>query len=457
MDKNKKSLVDILKIRILRTGRLTLFMASVILIISVLVFNVFASSVERMMYMANFGDNILFKFLVWMLRYGIALIIVGYYTVMDLTGEWDLHYKLIVRHKLQDKKYIEIGKHYEKIRDIQIFTDKKYKSLGMIALLKVYELEKQKSLFAKINNHYMALRDIDVQEMNADVLVITKYKYIGKQLVTNNNLYAYSFKIIKGDDALDYKEIGDIELDYEYSTYFRNCMERNEIDLKDSLKEDMKVGMQFFKKGAIVICFLFIAYNAVNFYRLEVLKKMNEAHGIVVESTIEGVKVLFDDPNDTWLMPHINSSLVQVNPNTLKKFVAEGWKIKITSENMESNGFYFGWASTGSIAGATSFSYKYLIIPNNLDSVDASVIHELGHFIDHWHYTMTDEWINIYHTEKENYLREYAKVNQFEGFACAYMEYVIVGESLKQRAPQTYEFIDRIMKNEFGSDFRLSE
>ena len=57
---------------------------------------------------------------------------------------------------------------------------------------------------------------------------------------------------------------------------------------------------------------------------------------------------------------------------------------------------------------------------------------------------MTSEWLDIYNREKDNYVREYAKTNQFEGFACAYMEYVIMPNSLKERCPDTFNFINNI-------------
>ena len=462
MDRAKFNL-DIFKIRILRTGKLTLLMASAILIVSVLVFNMFAAMLERVMYTMNAGDNIILLLTIWLVRYGIALVVVGYCLIMCAKGEWDLNYKLIVRHRLKDKKYQKVGEYTEKLGDIYTYSNGEYHNVGNIALIKVYELEKQECLFVRVNGYYMALRDIKVEGQNIEslnTLIITKYKYLGHQLLKNSDIYGYEFKVCHRDldeQVENVENIENITFESDYTNYFKHSMETNETDLKDSFKEDMHVGMKYILRGAVAILIMIAGYSGYNYFKLNTLKAINESQGLIVESTVCGVKVLFDDANDTWLMPHINSSLVQVNENVLKRFVAEDWKIRITSENMESTGFYFGWQSTGSISGATSFPYKYIIIPDNLSSVDGSVIHELGHFIDSWEHATKDAWANIYHTEKHKYLRDYARVNQFEGFACAYMEYVLVGDSLKNRCPETYEYIDNIIKTVYGENFDVEQ
>ena len=221
-------------------------------------------------------------------------------------------------------------------------------------------------------------------------------------------------------------------------------MEHNETDIKDSFKEDINEGLVFVKKTVVTVGLLAVTIWAGRNVQIIGYKNVVESNGTIVTSVNNGVKVVFDNSEDTVLMPKINTQLAQIKPELLEYFNENGWKIRITDNSEMDHGFYFGSIGNGNVSGATSFTYKYIIIPNNEDDIDASVIHEMGHVLDSWKYTMTSEWLDIYNREKDNYVREYAKTNQFEGFACAYMEYVIMPNSLKERCPDTFNFINNI-------------
>ena len=283
----------------------------------------------------------------------------------------------------------------------------------------------------------MMIRDLDINNLEGDSLIIKRYKYIGKQLLNNSNLYGYGYVIDKSSKSnvmpVQYSDI-----------YFKNSMEHNETDIKDSFKEDINEGLVFVKKTVVTVGLLAVTIWAGRNVQIIGYKNVVESNGTIVTSVSNGVKVVFDNSEDTVLMPKINTQLAQIKPELLEYFNENGWKIRITDNSEMDHGFYFGSIGNGNVSGATSFTYKYIIIPNNEDDIDASVIHEMGHVLDSWKYTMTSEWLDIYNREKDNYVREYAKTNQFEGFACAYMEYVIMPNSLKERCPDTFNFINNI-------------
>ena len=283
----------------------------------------------------------------------------------------------------------------------------------------------------------MMIRDLDINNLEGDSLIIKRYKYIGKQLLNNSNLYGYEYVIDKSSKSnvmpVQYSDV-----------YFKNSMEHNETDIKDSFKEDINEGLIFVKKTVVTVGLLAVTIWAGRNVQIIGYKNVVESNGTIVTSVNNGVKVVFDNSEDTVLMPKINTQLAQIKPELLEYFNENGWKIRITDNSEMDHGFYFGSIGNGNVSGATSFTYKYIIIPNNEDDIDASVIHEMGHVLDSWKYTMTSEWLDIYNREKDNYVREYAKTNQFEGFACAYMEYVIMPNSLKERCPDTFNFINNI-------------
>lgn len=433
-------MIDIIKTRVLRLGKLTLALAGIILIFVVLGFNKIAEILCYLMYMTNALPYTTVEVISNILRFGIAFVVLGFYIYYTVSGEWDLNYKLICRHRLKEKDYEYKSEYNENIENIQIYKNKKYKDITVLDILRAYEFERQKCLFCKINNHYMLLRDISIKDIEGSILNIKVYKYNKKSLLNNKDLYGYEYSVQANADKIE--NMGETECD----RYFKHSMEINEDNIKDSFMDDMKDSIKTIKIALLVVFAVGVSMFSSRIYKTTVSKSMIEASGVIVESANSGVKVLFDRAADVDLLPKINSNLAQIDEEILKKFNSEGWKIRITTEDMRSDGYYFGLRSDGIITGATSFEYKYITIPNTEDCIDASVIHEMGHVIDQWKYTMSDEWMEIYNKEKDKYIRDYARTNQFEGFACAYMEYVIVNESLQYRCPETYNYIDKIIK-----------
>ena len=47
----------------------------------------------------------------------------------------------------------------------------------------------------------MMIRDLDINNLEGDSLIIKRYKYIGKQLLNNSNLYGYEYVIDKSSKS----------------------------------------------------------------------------------------------------------------------------------------------------------------------------------------------------------------------------------------------------------------
>ena len=305
-------MLDIIKTRIQRTGKLTLVLALVILSFAILVFGTLANILVYMLYMIKLFDYDTVILIGNIMRYSAAIVTLVYCIVCVINGQWDLNYKLILRHRLEDKYYSkECDEYTEKIDKISIYEGKKYKEIGIIDLIKSYDLEKKKCLFCKINNHVMMIRDLDINNLEGDSLIIKRYKYIGKQLLNNSNLYGYGYVIDKSSKSnvmpVQYSDI-----------YFKNSMEHNETDIKDSFKEDINEGLVFVKKTVVTVGLLAVTIWAGRNVQIIGYKNVVESNGTIVTSVSNGVKVVFDNSEDTVLMPKINTQLAQIKPELLE-------------------------------------------------------------------------------------------------------------------------------------------
>ena len=181
----------------------------------------------------------------------------------------------------------------------------------------------------------MMIRDLDINNLEGDSLIIKRYKYRGKQLLNNSNLYGYGYVIDKSSKSnvmpVQYSDI-----------YFKNSMEHNETDIKDSFKEDIKEGLVFVKKTVVTVGLLAVTIWAGRNVQIIGYKNVVESNGTIVTSVNNGVKVVFDNSEDTVLMPKINTQLAQIKPELLEYFNENGWKIRITDNSEMDHGFYFG-------------------------------------------------------------------------------------------------------------------
>lgn len=430
----------VIQSRITRLSKLTCIFALFILVVAFQLFTLFGQVVEYFVYMTNIFSPTVANAIVLTMKFGVAFIVLGYYVWCIVSGEWDLNYKLIIRKRLKEQDYeSEFIEYIEEIKNICIMTSNGEKQVALKDIIDVTALEKAKSYFVKINNHVIVLRDLEIRDLDAKYIRIRKHKYIKHPLILNKGLYGYTYQATS--DSCE--ELNDMPIQ-EADLYLLNAYSHRETNLKDSFSDDLKDSIRMLKVAGLSVVAIAVGVIAYRGYTTNAYKVRVEANGIITTSSINNIKVIFDDRESIELMPYVNNQLAQINRELLSKFNSAGWKIRITSDSMN-DGIYFGLKDDGTITGATSFQYKYIIIPNTIECIDASVIHEMGHVLDNWKYTRTDEWRDIYNAEKDKYVREYARTNQFEGFACAYMEYVINRESFERRCPRTCEFIEKAL------------
>lgn len=231
------------------------------------------------------------------------------------------------------------------------------------------------------------------------------------------------------------------------STYMNYlATKQKKFDVYDSNIEELKDNLK--STHMRIILFLFFAVGIVFIsiltYKLVIQKVVIEL--TCYHSVIDNVNIIFDNKVDyTKYKDNIEYNLVQLPDSIKDRFTEDGWKIYITNEEMAESGLYWGLQDKSDIVGATSMIHKYIIIPNNDRSINMSVIHEMGHYIDRFEYTYTNEWENIYLKENSQYLRDYARTNRIEAFACEFMEYIQTPEELRDKAPITYSYIDKIV------------
>ena len=434
----------ILSTRIKRLGRLAMRLAFFILIMAWLVFGSMSKWFEIAHAISNPAINEVAGIATVVTRYGISIIILIIYMFLAFSGQWDLNYKLICRHRVKENEYKEPIIYTEKIKNVQIYENHKLKEIKIFDLRNVSDFEKQSCLFVKINNHYIMIRDIKILDNDSDTLKIYAYPYKGNNLIYSKNLFGYEYEIIKNSNETAEKELLPTEID----KYFKHSMRMHETHIKDSFKEDLSEGFAFAKKVAVCLAIVIFGTFITRYTALSIEKYSIEKRATIVKS-VENTPIVLDMATDTYLIPEIEKNLKQINPIILDDFVTSGWKIRITNESMESHGIYFGYRNEGPIIGATSTIYKYIIIPNNEEDINASVIHEMGHFIDDWKYSKTDEWDRIYFEEKDTYLRDYAKTNKFEGFACEYMDFVQRPLELVIKSPKTYGYIKKVLYEKY--------
>ena len=114
-------MLDIIKTRIQRTGKLTLVLALVILSFAILVFGTLANMLVYMLYMIKLFDYDTVILIGNIMRYSAAIVTLVYCILCVINGQWDLNYKLILRHRLEDKYYSkECDEYTEKIDKISI-------------------------------------------------------------------------------------------------------------------------------------------------------------------------------------------------------------------------------------------------------------------------------------------------------------------------------------------------
>lgn len=130
--------------------------------------------------------------------------------------------------------------------------------------------------------------------------------------------------------------------------------------------------------------------------------------------------------------------------NLMAEFKSEGWKLKLTDQNIGS--LMFGGASN--IIGATSEPMEAIYVADTKHAVGCAVVHEFGHYMDHLTYTSFDssEFSNIYAAEASGLKSSFGlsssdTCNVHEYYASCFYSYIMNPGMMQSVAPQSYQFI----------------
>lgn len=130
--------------------------------------------------------------------------------------------------------------------------------------------------------------------------------------------------------------------------------------------------------------------------------------------------------------------------NLMAEFKSEGWKLKLTDQNIGS--LMFGGASN--IIGATSEPMEAIYVADTKHAVSCAVLHEFGHYLDHLTYTSFDssEFSNIYAAEASSLKGSFGlsssdTCNVHEYYASCFYSYIMNPGMMQSVAPQSYQFI----------------
>ncbi|MCQ2911458.1 MAG: hypothetical protein MJ244_04635 [Clostridia bacterium] len=105
------------------------------------------------------------------------------------------------------------------------------------------------------------------------------------------------------------------------------------------------------------------------------------------------------------------------------------------------------------ISGVYVYSDSNIYMHYNASNT-SDVLHEMGHYVDHMNDMLTnsDAFVAIYEAEKDSFQinmekDSYYVQNSAEFFAESFEEYFENSDSLKAACPETYEFINNLVKN----------
>lgn len=152
-------------------------------------------------------------------------------------------------------------------------------------------------------------------------------------------------------------------------------------------------------------------------------------------------------------------TVVRSVPEYMSKILYDnGWKLDLTERDVAER-FYSGYFRPNTVLASTN-DYDMTIYFDNRDkAVTASVFyHELGHVIDCMlsYMSETDEvWLELYRTESSGFLCTgekdgHSKSSSLEYFAACVSEYFINNEQFRVSAPQSYCYIDTLLKELSG-------
>lgn len=147
---------------------------------------------------------------------------------------------------------------------------------------------------------------------------------------------------------------------------------------------------------------------------------------------------------DDSLVDIAEKELTKIPAEIREKFIASGWAIYITDENLAKT-YYNGQHS--SVYGITFYNKKLILMENSKVAVETAIIHEVGHWFDNYFGKISEStsFSRIYARESSVFLDEFArgcKMDIGEYFAESFYRYIVDANRMKKVSPQTYSLID---------------
>ena len=137
----------------------------------------------------------------------------------------------------------------------------------------------------------------------------------------------------------------------------------------------------------------------------------------------------------------------RIPQNMLNIFEAEGWRIEISNANISAK--YFG-GRYGNVMGVTITDQHVIVIQNRTSSIQSSIIHEFGHYIDtRFDFpSLSDEFWEIYLQEVDTFISRIPNSSsvrdEMEFFASTF--YYMMKDPSKC-TPRATEFVQRYINS----------
>ena len=141
----------------------------------------------------------------------------------------------------------------------------------------------------------------------------------------------------------------------------------------------------------------------------------------------------------------IQHQLTALPENLITEFCDDGWKIIVTSRDL--NEEYFN-GEYNSVSGLIKYQSKEILVSDEEEAVLSAPMHEFGHWVDHEHemISKSETFGEVLSEFKKKYDRtEYGYFPDDEGeyFADAVAFYFLTPDDLQQKCIQMYEFIKK--------------
>lgn len=137
----------------------------------------------------------------------------------------------------------------------------------------------------------------------------------------------------------------------------------------------------------------------------------------------------------------------RIPQNMLNAFATEGWRIEISNANISAK--YFG-GRYGNVMGVTITDQHVIVIQNRTSSIQSSIIHEFGHYIDtRFDFpSLSDEFWEIYLQEVDTFISRIPNSSsvrdEMEFFASTF--YYMMKDPSKC-TPRATEFVQRYINS----------